>query len=88
LSVTTINKATQAVRAAGHAVKEYGDVGRANETVEMVDQQLHELNTQFETEVAALDTKVDPATEKFETVSVRPRKTAISVQLVALGWKG
>jgi hypothetical protein len=53
----------------------------------MVDQQLQELNSQFEAEVAALDTKIDPATEIFETVTVRPKKTGISVQLVALAWK-
>ena len=86
-SATNINKATQAVRAAGRAAKEYSDVGRADETVEMVDQQLQELNAQFEAEVAALDSKVDPTTEVFETITVRPKKTGISVQLVALGWK-
>ena len=86
-SATNINKATQAVRAAGRAAKEYSDVGRADETVEMVDQQLKELNAQFEAEVAALDSKVDPTTEVFETITVRPKKTGISVQLVALGWK-
>ena len=87
LSATNINKAAQSVRAAGRAAKEYSDVGRADETVEMVDQQLQELNAQFEAEVAALDTKIDPTTETFETITVRPKKTGISVQLVALGWK-
>jgi hypothetical protein len=86
-SATNINKATQAVRAAGRAAKEYSDVGRADETVEMVDRQLKELNAQFEAEVAGLDNKVDPTTEVFETITVRPKKTGISVQLVALGWK-
>jgi hypothetical protein len=87
LSATNINRATQSVRAAGRAAKEYSDVGRADETVEMVDQQLQELNAQFEAEVAALDSKIDPATETFQTITVRPRKAGISVQLVALGWK-
>jgi hypothetical protein len=86
-SATNINRATQSVRAAGRAAKEYSDIGRADETVEMVDQQLQELNSQFEAEVAALDSKIDPATETFETITVRPKKTGISVQLVALGWK-
>ncbi|MEO8051536.1 MAG: ATP-binding protein [Acidobacteriota bacterium] len=86
-SATNINKASQAVRAAGRAAKEYSDVGRADETVEMVDRQWQELNAQFEAEVAALDTKIDPTTEAFETITVRPKKTGISVQLVALGWK-
>lgn len=87
LSVSTINKATTAVRAASRAAKEYGDVGRADETVQAVEQQLQELNAQFEAEVAALDSKVDPTTEVFKTVTIRPKKTGISIQLVALGWK-
>jgi hypothetical protein len=87
ISVTAINKATTAVRAAGRAAKEYGDVGRAKETVEMMDKQLEELNAQLEAEVAALDTKVDPAREQFEKVTMRPKKTDITVQFVALGWK-
>ena len=86
-SATNITRATHAVRAAGRAAKEYSDVGRADETVEMVDKQLNELNAQFEAEVAALDNKVDPTTESFETITVRPKKNGISVQLVALGWK-
>jgi hypothetical protein len=86
-SATNINRATQAVRAAGRATKEYSDVGRANESIEAIDQQIADLNAQFEAEVASLDTKVDPTTEAFETVTVRPKKTGISVQLLALGWR-
>ncbi len=87
LSVTSVNKAAQAVRAASRAAKEYSDVGRATETVEQIDQQIAALNAQFEGEVASLAAKVDPATEAFETLTVRPKKTAITIQLVTLGWK-
>ncbi len=87
LSMTTITKATQAVRAAGRATKEYGDVQRADETVQQIDQQIADLDKQFKDEVAALDTKIDPAKEVFETITVRPKKAAITVQLVTLGWK-
>ncbi|MEP7352767.1 MAG: DUF87 domain-containing protein [Acidobacteriota bacterium] len=86
ISTTTITRAAQAVRATGKAVKEYGDVGRADETVEVIDQQIQALNAQFTAEVAALGTKIDPATEVFDVVSVRPKKTGITVQLIALGW--
>ena len=87
ISATNITRAASAVRAAGRAAKEYGDVGRAEETVEAIDQQMKDLNAEFEAEVAALAQKVNPATEQFETVTIRPKKTNISVQLVALGWK-
>jgi len=45
------------------------------------------LNAQFEADVAALSDKIDPATETFETVSVRPKKSDIAVRLIGLGWR-
>ena len=50
-----------------------------------MDQQLKDLNAQFEAEVAALDNKVDPTTEVFETIINRPKKAGINVQLVGVG---
>ena len=63
------------------------DIARADEGAAAIEQQTQELNAQFEAELASLDVKVDPSTEVFETVSVRPKKTGITVRLVALGWK-
>ena len=57
------------------------------ETVEAIAQEIAALNGQFEADVAALEAKVDPATEVMDRVVIRPKKTSISVQLVALGWK-
>jgi hypothetical protein len=87
ISATNINRMSQAARSAGRTMKEQSDVGRADESVQGIDQQIADLNAQFEAEVAALDTKVDPTTEVFETVTVRPKKTGITVRLVGLGWK-
>ena len=60
----------------------------AADSVEAVHQQIAGLNAELEAELAALDTKLDPATEPFETVTLRPKKTGITVRLVALGWRG
>ncbi|MEI9811295.1 MAG: hypothetical protein WDO18_00855 [Acidobacteriota bacterium] len=84
---SAITGVTQTARAASRAAKERSDIGRAEESVAAIDQQIAGLNAQFEAEVAALDTKIDPTTEVFETVSVRPKKSGITVRLVALGWK-
>jgi hypothetical protein len=67
-------------------MEESGDVARANETVESVQQQLTDLQTQFDTESAALTEKLDPLSETLETISIKPRKTDILVQLVSLAW--
>ena len=86
-SATTISKATTAARQAGRSWKESQDVSQANETVEQLAQQATELQTQFDAEVAAQQSKVDPMTEQLETIPVRLKKTNIEVQLVALAWK-
>jgi hypothetical protein len=82
----TISKATTAARKAGRAMEEGGDVSRANDTVEAIQQQLVDLQAQFDAESAALAEKVDPLTEALETVSVKPKKTDILVQLATLTW--
>jgi len=61
-------------------------VGRATDTVEALQQQLADLEAEFKSEMAALETKADPLTEQLEPIAVRPKKTNISVRLVALVW--
>jgi hypothetical protein len=67
-------------------LKERQDIGRAEETVEAIRQQLAELEVEFKAEMTALEAKTDPLTERLETVVVKPKKTNISVRLVALVW--
>jgi hypothetical protein len=86
VSVTSLNKVATAARQAGRTWKETQDVHQATENVEQLSQQAVDLQHQLETELAALQAKIDPATEKFETVCVRLKKANIEVQLVALGW--
>jgi hypothetical protein len=86
VSVSSIGKAATAARQMGKTWKEQQDVGQAEENVEQLAQQLAELQQEFEGEVAAQQARIDPTTEKFETVLVKPKKTNISVTLVALAW--
>jgi hypothetical protein len=86
MSSTNIGKAVSAVKSVNKIRKESADVDRAGETVEAIDAQIAALNQQFEADVAAAQGKVDPATETFDLVTVRPKKTAITVSLVALTW--
>jgi hypothetical protein len=85
-SASNISRASSALRGVGRSVQQQGDVGRARETVDTYKSQLDELNAQFKEESDALDTKIDPATEDLEKVSISPRKTDINVQLIALAW--
>jgi hypothetical protein len=86
ISSSTVSKVSSAARKAGQAMEQSKDVGQAAETVEAIQQQLADLEAQFKEETAALEAKMDPQTEMFETVAIKPKKTDIAVQLVALAW--
>jgi hypothetical protein len=86
ISAGNISKAGTAVRSVGRASEQAGDVARAGETVGAIQQQLADLDAQFQAEAKAIEGGLDPASETFETIELRPNKTNISVKLVALAW--
>ena len=45
-----------------------------------MNQQLSDVRSQMEAEVATLQATYDPAQEKLETVTIRPKKTGIAVK--------
>ena len=67
-------------------MQQYEDVGRAKDTVEGVQQQIDATNAELQSKVDAIDTNYDPQTETLDTVAVKPKRTGINVQLVALAW--
>ncbi len=83
---STIGRATTAARGAGRILKEGQDVGRAQENVQALQQQLQELEAQAARESEALKSAVDPLSEDLEALEVRPKKTDIAVRVLSLGW--
>ena len=81
-----VGRGTTAARGVGRSMTQKQDVDRAEESVEAIKKQLEALTAEFEAESAALATRIDPSTEELETVSVRPKKADITVQIVALAW--
>ena len=67
-------------------MKESQDVGRAQETVAAINQQLAELDEQFKTETGALERTYDAESDALETVTMKPTKANINVQLLSLAW--
>ncbi|MCO5052598.1 MAG: DUF87 domain-containing protein [Verrucomicrobiae bacterium] len=86
VSAGTIGKAATTMRSAGRAMNQSGDVTRAQETVEALQQQYRDLEAQFKAEAEAAGAGVDPATEVLETLELRPTRTNINVRLLALVW--
>ncbi len=87
LGAGTVSKASTAVRGAGRSIREAGDVDRAEENVEALRQQLADLEAQIKTEIDAMSERVDVTTEDFEKVSLKPKKTGITVRALVLAWE-
>ena len=83
---STIGRATTAARGVSRSMREQQDVGRAQDTIESLDQQLAALNAEFEAKIAELQGVGDPTVEPLETLTIKPKKADIAVQLVALAW--
>jgi hypothetical protein len=86
VSGTSMGKATTAIRGLGRSMKESQDVGRASENVDALTQQLAALETEFKAEADALAGRWNPQEEALETVTVRPKKSDITIRLVGLCW--
>jgi hypothetical protein len=83
---STIGRATTAVRGASRAVNQKNDIELAQDTLQTYQQQLQELNEQFQAESSGLQNKIDPALEQLEALSIRPKKTDLTIQLLSLAW--
>ncbi|HKG80906.1 MAG TPA: hypothetical protein VKA78_15825, partial [Pyrinomonadaceae bacterium] len=86
VSMSTLGRATTAVRGAGRSMKEAEDVDRAEENVAVIEQKLADLDAEFKAETAALERSFDPQAEELDKVSLKPTKANIAVKLFTLVW--
>lgn len=85
-SRANVSKAGAAMRGASRAMKESQEVGAAQENLETLQQQLAELEAQLKAELEVRAASMDPLNEALEAISIRPKKTGITVRLLALAW--
>jgi Helicase HerA, central domain len=85
-SMSTLGRATTAVRGVSRSMKEAQDVGRAEDNVAALTQKLADLDAEFQAETAALERSFDPQTEQLDKVSLKPTKANIAVKLLTLAW--
>jgi hypothetical protein len=83
---SSISRVRSTARGAGRSVKESRDVERAENTVTAIQQRMRQLESDFKADTESIAAKLDPCTEPLESISIRPLKTAISVQVLTLGW--
>ena len=86
LSFSTLGRATTAARGVSRSMKEAGDVSRAQESVEAINQRLADLDAELKAETEAIQQAGDPQTEELEKVSLKPTKSDIAVKLTTLVW--
>ena len=86
VSRSSIGRASTTVSRAGRILKEKKDVERAEETLEVLQEQVAELQALLTEEIDRIQASLDPITEALETFTVRPNKSGISVSLVTLAW--
>jgi len=83
---SSVSSASTAMGRVSRAAGQRGDVGRAEDTVESIDKMIQDLEAEFKAQADELAARIDPATETLETISIRPKKSDIQVQAIALAW--
>jgi hypothetical protein len=71
----------------GRSMKKKRESEYAKENYQALLEEKRLLDSQFQSEVNTLDTKINPITETFETILVTPSKTNIVVRFMGLVWK-
>lgn len=80
------SQARSSMSRANRSMKEARDVERAQDTAAAAQQRLKQLESDFSNDTAALAVKIDPLTEQFDKITIRPSKTDVTVQLLVLTW--
>jgi len=74
-------------RAGSRVLKERGDVGRAKERVAKVEDDLRDLEEELEDKIDALVDEFDVENVDIEDFQIKPRKTDVQVNDIAVVWR-
>ncbi len=82
----SLTRGTSAIGKATGAYKQHGDVTAADAKVATIAAEIESAHMELEAGIAKLTESYDPAALVLETESIKPTKTDIKVQTVALLW--
>ena len=85
-SSASVSRAATSMRSASRIAREKGDVTRAEENVESLQEQLESLEEEFTHEAETLREELSEDNLELTEVPIRPRKSDLSVEQVALVW--
>lgn len=86
LASTTLTQAGTSIRRAGRIGKEEEEAASAEESLKLYEQQLHALQDDMQNELANASVPVDPTQLTIDVVAIRPRKTDLAIETIALAW--
>jgi hypothetical protein len=82
-----VTGATRAAKSASRAAKESRDAAREKDNLDVLVEKYRALQEELRAALAGVTSALDPSTAPLEQVVTKPKKTAITVHLVALGWR-
>lgn len=83
---SALGGASTTMRGAGYAMRQRQDIGRARENLAKYQEQLQDMEVEFDDAVAAIGEEFDPTRIELETLQLKPRRTDIDVTMLALAW--
>ena len=86
-SAGTITRAGSTLRRTAAIGKKSGDVQRAEESLDVLQERRTELEKDYEAKIEAIRPVLDPAEVELESVVIRPRKADIDVLALGVLWK-
>ena len=86
LSRSSMSRAGTAMRGVARTARERGDITRAKEKLEAIDQDIADLNDELEREIDLIADRYDAQAEKLDLVTIKPRRTDVKVHLLTLAW--
>jgi hypothetical protein len=82
-----VSGAASAAKSANRAAKESRDAAREKENLGVLVEKYRALQTELQAALAGVNSALDPSTAPLEQVVTKPKKTGITVHLVALAWR-
>jgi hypothetical protein len=83
---STLGRATTAARGMGRTMREREDVARAKENESALQEQLEASEHELAAEIENIHLALNPAALALEPVMLAPKKSHVTVRLVALAW--
>jgi hypothetical protein len=86
VSKTSVSKASTAAKAATRAAQQREGVSQAADSLGLLRQKYTDLQAKFQLEIEKIDAALRPESLIFESSSIRPKKTDITIERVVLAW--